>query len=1009
MNKKFINALLFSAALLSTGMVSSCKDYDDDIDGLQEQIDAINQKAPGVTVEEMTSAVNSAISSLKTELQNAISAKADKEAVTALENKISELETALSNKADAAKVTELLEQIADLSEKVSATDQSILDAKAELEDKIAELQEQIANADQSADVESLKEQLESFVGQLNDINASIQANADDIKELALQLAQYDGILDKIAALEEADREFITSSDLEAYYTKEEIASLIDTKLTGYMTESEVIAYIKNVATADIMAKVDAIYAKQGCYDEAIQNLTAKFDNYVGKQDAEYQKIISDLKTLMDYKTNTLESLVTTVTGEGGLEEKVNDILAVLGDIENLETTLSGLAADFTSFEANIKTTIESYLKESLATKDSELGKIQRQLNDLGVRIDGLESMIQSVAFAPSYSDGKVAFNAFYIDDKAGNSVKVAENNSVEVKFRVSPASAAADLVKNYNISFEGYEVKTRASQDYLIPQGEPTVDESTGIVTYIMSTELSTGDYAVCMHLTAKEGVEGNKDTNTDITSDYFVVSKAQKEITKLEVVSDNANADVLLYNDEESKISYNATAKLVYGSESILLTENCGYDISKFNVTYSLGGANPEAFVLSENGELSLKEYNKPSSIGQKAIVTAKVLIDGVELPAGFSNTTSFAEVTINEKTYEQSVNYAITDPIAWKSTATIIELDMNKLYDETGITARELAAASFVEDNNNEGTLTFAAGTPNTLKLTVKGKNNAGEYIASGKFTVGTTTINVNVKFTISDDNIQLVTNEYFWSADNKVVLTPTYDNPDNASSINLNMDLKELFTNYDDVNSILGNNTNNQVVIEVAAEDGDMSGINYSGTTLTIDPENYAGQAITITAYAKAKNQKIESTVKTAQIIIPAIAGKWIAGTKSYQLTDKNGAYEVLKGFEWVDSRNVALWQDGYSVKGDGTNGFANNIWGLHVYGLTSPTISLPANEKYVELVEESGKKVIKFTTEGKSAQFVKDYTVTLTIDAPCKWGAIENYEGNNTITLTIPAGI
>lgn len=41
MNKKFMNALLFSAALLSTGMMSSCKDYDDDIDSLNDRVSAV--------------------------------------------------------------------------------------------------------------------------------------------------------------------------------------------------------------------------------------------------------------------------------------------------------------------------------------------------------------------------------------------------------------------------------------------------------------------------------------------------------------------------------------------------------------------------------------------------------------------------------------------------------------------------------------------------------------------------------------------------------------------------------------------------------------------------------------------------------------------------------------------------------------------------------------------------------------------------------------------------------
>ena len=73
MNKKFMNALLFSAALLSSGVVAtSCKDYDDDIDELRNQ-DATLQSS----LEEQLSAVESSISSLQTaqtNLQNDIDA-----------------------------------------------------------------------------------------------------------------------------------------------------------------------------------------------------------------------------------------------------------------------------------------------------------------------------------------------------------------------------------------------------------------------------------------------------------------------------------------------------------------------------------------------------------------------------------------------------------------------------------------------------------------------------------------------------------------------------------------------------------------------------------------------------------------------------------------------------------------------------------------------------------------------------------------------------------------------
>ena len=40
MNKKFLNAVLFGALIASSaGTFTSCKDYDDDIKSLQEQID----------------------------------------------------------------------------------------------------------------------------------------------------------------------------------------------------------------------------------------------------------------------------------------------------------------------------------------------------------------------------------------------------------------------------------------------------------------------------------------------------------------------------------------------------------------------------------------------------------------------------------------------------------------------------------------------------------------------------------------------------------------------------------------------------------------------------------------------------------------------------------------------------------------------------------------------------------------------------------------------------------
>ena len=59
MNKKFLSAVLFGALMASsTGTFVSCKDYDDDIEDLQEQL---NKKA---SLEELTQKVSTMESSV---------------------------------------------------------------------------------------------------------------------------------------------------------------------------------------------------------------------------------------------------------------------------------------------------------------------------------------------------------------------------------------------------------------------------------------------------------------------------------------------------------------------------------------------------------------------------------------------------------------------------------------------------------------------------------------------------------------------------------------------------------------------------------------------------------------------------------------------------------------------------------------------------------------------------------------------------------------------------------
>lgn len=92
--------MFFGALSLAVGTtVTSCKDYDDDVNNLQEQIDKITSNNP-VSKEDMQKAVSSAIADLQAKLDEAVAKleAADKDALKQLQDKVKELNDALKGK-----------------------------------------------------------------------------------------------------------------------------------------------------------------------------------------------------------------------------------------------------------------------------------------------------------------------------------------------------------------------------------------------------------------------------------------------------------------------------------------------------------------------------------------------------------------------------------------------------------------------------------------------------------------------------------------------------------------------------------------------------------------------------------------------------------------------------------------------------------------------------------------------------------------------------------------------
>ena len=130
MRKKYLSALLFGALLFaSAGTFTSCKDYDDDIDNLQQQIDGLATKEDmQAKLDQMQTAVNDAKATAEEALEKA-NAAGDADKIAELEGRIADLEETLGD------IDAMKEEIQ------NALDSQIADFREEMEELLKQVEE----------------------------------------------------------------------------------------------------------------------------------------------------------------------------------------------------------------------------------------------------------------------------------------------------------------------------------------------------------------------------------------------------------------------------------------------------------------------------------------------------------------------------------------------------------------------------------------------------------------------------------------------------------------------------------------------------------------------------------------------------------------------------------------------------------------------------------------------------------------------------------------------------
>ena len=157
MRKKYLSALLFGALLFaSTGTFTSCKDYDDEINGLQEQVDKLATKED---MEAKLTQMQTAVTSAQTSAQ---------EALTTAQQA---LETA-QQAGDADAIANLETKIADQEKRIAALEEALGDIDALKEELQNTLNGQIDAF--RTEMDELVAKVESLVGKLADMVTSVE-------------------------------------------------------------------------------------------------------------------------------------------------------------------------------------------------------------------------------------------------------------------------------------------------------------------------------------------------------------------------------------------------------------------------------------------------------------------------------------------------------------------------------------------------------------------------------------------------------------------------------------------------------------------------------------------------------------------------------------------------------------------------------------------------------------------------------------------------------------------
>ena len=307
MNKtKFFSSLLVAALFASTSVFTSCKDYDDDIKNLQEQI---NARAMQTDLESLRSSLTSQLETVKQSLDT-------KDAE--LKKAIQQLQSDLSTKANASDLNALNSKV----ELQAAAIEKLVSSIDALTAKDAALQTQIDAINAALDEYAKKKDLEELAAKYTALKGDFDKAVDELtaKIGAVEAtAKANGIAiaavqENLKKQQEAFDAYKSAMDKRLAEMEEQLKALHAVDVTALQKSIDGI----NGEIEKINKKISDNYAE---LTKKINDVDAKLANYYTK--AEADKNLEDLKKELKADMTKLSEAINKV------EDQVNIINAFI--------------------------------------------------------------------------------------------------------------------------------------------------------------------------------------------------------------------------------------------------------------------------------------------------------------------------------------------------------------------------------------------------------------------------------------------------------------------------------------------------------------------------------------------------------------------------------------------------------------------------------------------------------------------------------------------------------